>query len=67
MPSKGSKIVPVRIPQEMLDEMQEMIASRNFNAPGEPWDVAKFIRKAVAEKIAHMKRSRKGRDSSGIY
>ena len=61
MPSKGSQIVPVRFEAEQLSLMKRTIAQRNEVTQLEPWTMSDFIRTAVAEKLAHMERSRKGR------
>jgi len=56
--SKGSQIVPVRIPLPMLVDMDQQIEKRNATARGEPWTVSEFIRSAIADKLAKMGRSR---------
>jgi len=57
--SRGSKIVPVRIPDEMLAEVQEAVDSQNFHTKGVPLRVSEWIRKCIEVKLKHLKRSRK--------
>lgn len=56
--SHGNPIVKTRIPREMHQEMNDAIAKRNYYTREEPWDVSAFIRKAIREKLDHMRRSR---------
>jgi hypothetical protein len=58
--SKGSKIIPFRIPSELLAEMESVIAGRNSRAKGEPWGRTGFVIAAIREKISKMQRSRSG-------
>lgn len=55
--SKGSRVVPVRFEEELLDAVAAMIASSNERRQGEPWTTSEFVRAAVREKLAKMKRS----------
>lgn len=55
---KGSKIISFRISDEMLRDCEELAASRNFHTKDAPWTRTDFILKAIADKIAHAKRSR---------
>lgn len=59
--SRGSKIVPVRIPDELLDEVEVAVSSQNYHTKGEPHTLSGWIRKCIAEKLAHLKRSNKKR------
>ena len=58
MPTAGTSKVVVRIPPDLLEEMQLTIATRNVYTREEPWSVSDFIRVAICEKIAKMRRSR---------
>lgn len=59
--AKGTPVVPVRISDEMMMEVEEAIRSRNAVAFDAPWTVSDFIRKAIREKLSHMERSRRSR------
>lgn len=59
--SKGSKIVQVRVPDDLLKRIEEHVSSLQLNARGEPPTVSSYIRKAIEEKLAHRERSRKKR------
>lgn len=63
--AKVSKIVPVRIPVEMLNEMALTIKSRNKNTQEEPWLVSDFIRHCIRVKLAHNARSKKVKGKKG--
>lgn len=56
--SRGSPIVPIRIPSELLAEMDQVILRANEVRRGEPWGRTGFILSAVREKLAKMERSR---------
>jgi len=58
--SKGSQIIPVRIPEDLLAVVQQTIQSANSKRRHEPYTVSSWIRQCVAEKLSHLKRS-KGR------
>jgi len=59
--AKGSPIIPVRIPADLLGAIDRQIESRNAVAHGEPWTRSAFIVAALREKLAKMERSRSGR------
>lgn len=59
MASKGSPMVALRIPQELLTEIEATMKKRNVVAFGEPWSRTDFILVAIKEKLAHMARSRR--------
>lgn len=56
--SKGSKIVPVRIDDDMFAEMVEAMESRNRQSREEPYKMSAFIRYCIRTKLEHMKRGR---------
>jgi hypothetical protein len=56
--SKGSKIVPVRIPEVLIHEIQEAIASADVYRFDQPYTVSEWIRGAVAERLGHLRRAR---------
>lgn len=56
--SKGAQVIPVRIPKELLTEIEKAIQSANATNAREPYTVSSWIRKCVAEKLNHLRRSR---------
>jgi len=64
--SKGSRIVNVRINDELYMRMFKQIEGTNETRKGEPFDVSGFIRQAIEDKLAHNKRSRCWRKSRGL-
>lgn len=56
--SKGSKIVPVRIPDELLDQIEAAIQSANFHTKGEIYTVSSWIRKQLEMKLHNLNRSK---------
>lgn len=58
--SKGSPVVPIRIPATLLERIETQIAESNPRRKGEPWTRSAFILSAIEEKLAKMERSRKG-------
>lgn len=61
MPTKGRPQVGARISHELLEEMDQIIQEANQRRFAEEWTRATFIERAIAEKIAKMKRSRGSR------
>lgn len=59
--SRGSPIVPVRISPELLSQLKSLLEERNQRSSGAEWSMSDYIRSALAEKVAHTMRSRKGR------
>lgn len=55
--SKGSRVVPVRMPDELMEEIMAYIVRRNWATMTEPYSLSTFIRKAIREKLDHAKRS----------
>jgi len=56
--SKGNPKIIVRIPPELIDLMDLAIASRNLMTRDEIWTRSDWLRKAILEKLKHIKRSR---------
>lgn len=54
---KGSIIVPVRIPQDLLTLLDGTIKRVNAVRAGIPYERSSFIRQAIADKISHYARS----------
>lgn len=61
MSSKGSRIVPIRIPDVLYTEIEDAIASANVFSFNQPYNVSEWIRGAVAEKLGHLRRARNSR------
>jgi len=54
--SAGSKIVPVRIPDALHQEISLAIVLANETRKEEPYDMSSWIRKAIMEKLDHLRR-----------
>lgn len=59
MPGKGSRIVPVRIPEELLRRVELQIAQRNMVTNEAPWTMSDFVRVSVERNLSKMERSRR--------
>jgi len=57
--SKGSPIITFRVPDDLLAEMDSAINSANWHSKIEPYRRASWIKAAIREKLAHIKRSKK--------
>jgi hypothetical protein len=65
--SKGTRAYPVRIPDDLMELIEDEVSMRNAHSGGEPWTVVEFIRQMVIRGIRHRKRSRKeGVDSTPL-
>lgn len=62
--SKGSPIIPVRVPAGLLEDIEVAIAARNAHASGAPWTRSDFFLIALREKLGKMERSRRGKKKS---
>jgi hypothetical protein len=58
MPSAGSRIVLVRLPEPLLAKVEEAIASNNKSRFDEGWNLSTWIRDAIWSKLAHQGRAR---------
>ena len=61
MPSKGTPQVTVRIATELMDRVQRQLDSLHIYSPKGDWTVVEFLRRAVEEKLAKMRRSARTR------
>lgn len=61
---RGSKIVPVRIDNELLQQLKDTLARLEHRRPNEPYTTSSFIRQAIVDKIKHYARSSKKRNTS---
>lgn len=57
--SKGSKVIPFRLSDLYLAALDEAVRSANRRTKGEPYDRSSWIRKAVTEKLDHLRRSKR--------
>jgi hypothetical protein len=57
--SKGSKVVPIRFPTDLLAEVMAAIASRNEWTYEEPNSLGEWIRDACRERLNKLKRGRR--------
>jgi hypothetical protein len=57
--SKGSKIVPIRIPAAEYEKLLLSVLGHPGNRKKNPKSVGEFIRTAIREKIAHLGRSKR--------
>lgn len=55
--SKGSPIIPVRVPADLLAQVDEFIARTADKRPDGAFTRTSFILKCVADKLAHIYRS----------
>jgi len=58
---EGSQIIPVRIPAELLAQIDASVAWSIECKPGEPWTRSSFILDAVREVFRHRAREKKAR------
>lgn len=56
--SKGSQVIPVRLGDELLRELDKEIQKQNRTRHDEPYTRSSWIRKALADRFAHLSRSR---------
>lgn len=59
--AKGSPIVPIRIPADLLIEVEEVIVRSWDTRAAAPWNRTTFILAAIREKLSHLKRSSRKR------
>lgn len=57
--SKGSKIVPVRLSDEILVTLDELVDRCNQNRKEEPYNRSTFIRNLICDKLSHVLRAEK--------
>jgi len=50
--SKGSPVIPLLIPKDLLAEINATIARMNTQVPDDPWTRSGFIVAAIWEKLA---------------
>jgi hypothetical protein len=57
--SRGSQVIPVRIPGDELEMVDSTISRINRRRREEPMTRSSFIRSALAEKLSHLERSKR--------
>jgi len=57
--SKGNPILQVRVPAELLRQVESSIHSANLARKDRPYDLSSWIRHAIVEKLEKLKRSKK--------
>jgi hypothetical protein len=57
--SKGSRIVPVRMPPYLYAKLLECIERANRGRKYAPYSVGEWIRQACREKVDHLQRSKR--------
>jgi Arc/MetJ-type ribon-helix-helix transcriptional regulator len=58
--SKGTQRYTFRLPEQLLNDVQEQIVGRNDRSADTPWTLSDFVRIALQEKLDKMSRSRRG-------
>lgn len=62
--SKGSKIVPVRIPDDLLLRMRREIITKTLSGASKTVAIGAWIRDAIKQRLDHIKRSKKAKADS---
>jgi len=57
--SAGSPIVPIRIPEHLLQRIEDAIASNNEHIKKEPWTRTSWIIDAIKAKLTHQSYGRR--------
>lgn len=57
--SQGNPIIHLRIPKELLAEVNIVIITTGQTCQGEPWNLSSWILQAIKDKLAHQDRARK--------
>lgn len=66
IPTKGTPVYPVRLDDDLVDEMKLAVQRRNLFSARAPWTFSDFIRTAVREKLDKMERSRRPRGKPSV-
>lgn len=59
--SRGTRITPLRLSDELLERIQAAIDSNNARRGNKPYNVTSWIRMAIEERLDKLERGRKGR------
>lgn len=63
--SKGNPIVRVRLTPDLIARIDDEVKLQNQTRAAEPYDRSAWIRQAIAQRLAHLARSRRPRRWSG--
>lgn len=58
--SKGSRIVTLRLPDDMMSSVYEALKRRNERTRDSQWSLSDWIRAAAEDKLKHVARGRRG-------
>jgi Arc/MetJ-type ribon-helix-helix transcriptional regulator len=64
--SRGSKIVPVRLPADLLEALELQIERRNRYSRRRPWNRSDAARYAIMQLLRKMARSRRGKRTNDV-
>lgn len=65
MPSKGSPIVTLRIPADLLAQVERAVESNNDHRSGQPYDRTAWIIQAIRERLDKQRRGARGKARAG--
>lgn len=54
--SRGTRAIVIRVPDELVAQVVEMLASRNARTADVPWTFSDWVRQAIHDKLAHYRR-----------
>lgn len=57
--SRGTPITPLRLPRDLVEQIDRAIAQNNRTRFGEPWNRTSWIVQAIKERLAKQERSRR--------
>ena len=64
--SKGNPIIKLRVSREKLAEINSAIDSANVSRREEEYRISSWIRAAIEEKLAHLKRSKRKKQKKQV-
>lgn len=56
--SRGSPIISLRVPEDLLRDVQIVVHQTGAKCQGEPWNLTSWILQAIRDKLAHQQRAR---------
>lgn len=65
--ARGSKVVPVRIPDDLLIRIIAATDSQTYHTKGGQSTISSWIKQACKEKLAHLLRSKGSKKSTKIW
>jgi hypothetical protein len=66
MSSRGTRIYPVRLSEDLMEDVEMTMHQAAQHRRGPPWTLSDFIRIALREKVCKMMRSRRHRRKGRI-